>query len=299
MTAYAIHAARTRCRLAASMQYASPATTTTSLRLITRLAIPVGCLGCIGPAVCSWWACAWFPGACVLYDDASLVFRSAGPYVRRQCAAQTCGDCLRPPSMCAFAEMTPECTARIVLKPGIAPGWPLGLNEIRFIDHGGNALAIGDLIAVLSSQRDPNTTNYKADNCIDGDTGPGASKTAACQVADDDKNPQLNVTFMCDTGKALDTVSRVEVYNQVACCQDRITHYQLQLINSDGSVAQTFPFDTRQDEYTFPGGAPCTTSSRCTSVSCRTPPLFLKSTGAACGGDLERISGEGGTRACA
>lgn len=110
----------------------------------------------------------------------------------------------------------------------------------------------------MSSQWDPSTNKFAASNCIDGDPGPGPSGGPACSFADDGAlNPQLNITFPCNTGKALDSVASVEVYNRLDCsyCKDRITKYQLQLIDADGiTVAKTFPFETTHDVYVFPGG---------------------------------------------
>lgn len=148
------------------------------------------------------------------------------------------------------------CTARVILLPRKDPV-AFGLNEVKLFSLANNettAIPTSKLAAVMSSQLHPTTNEYAAAHCIDGDTGPGPKGAAACQVTGDEKSPQLNVTFPCDTGKALDTIVKVEVYNRLDCCQNWLEDFELQLIDADNStVAKAFPFGRKRDNYTFPG----------------------------------------------
>lgn len=160
----------------------------------------------------------------------------------------------------------------------------LALDEIVIFDKASEAIPPSKLSAVISSQPDSNSTRYAAANCIDGNTGAGYGGGPACQVAEDDENPHLDVLFPCVTGKAMDTVSRVDVYNRVDGLGSGIEYYVLQLIDAGGStVAKTYSLEPNQDKWTLPGGRAHLFAGVESSPPPPCSPRTVQSTGAACG----------------
>lgn len=150
------------------------------------------------------------------------------------------------------------CTLQISTRPDAQVNAVIHLNEIKLYSPNGTRIPPSQLSAWMSSQLDydKSPSMFRAANCIDGNDGPGPSGVVACHTfgygIGSDPSPQLRVTFPCASGKAADAVSRVAVVNRQDCCLERITQYQLQLVDADGSVNKTFAFNGTALDYTFP-----------------------------------------------
>merc|ERR1711933_93126 len=55
-------------------------------------------------------------------------------------------------------------------------------------------------------------------------------------------------------GKDVATITNVAVYNRGDCCQNRLTNTDLEIIDADGTVVETRPFEGVKDVYHFTFG---------------------------------------------
>lgn len=136
-----------------------------------------------------------------------------------------------------------SCSVVIERKNRTHPSFPLiNLAEVRLLNRAGTPIPAAGLIPWISSM----LPGFPVQNCFDGDNG------TFCHTNDGnlDPDPMLKVSYPCS-----EEVNTVEVVNrQQLCsgCQDRITAFQLRLVNSTGaSLSDAYPFDTAQPSYTI------------------------------------------------
>jgi hypothetical protein len=139
----------------------------------------------------------------------------------------------------------------------------LNLAEVRVKDKTGSFIPSSNLTFVLSSTLTFKGTVYPADNCNNGNTSgllPDWCSTGIDPIPD--PNPSLTISFACSTGSILSTITAVEVWNvdvnsrHVSCCLERITKLKVDFLNTDLSVAFSFPIDDIKQKYdiTLPSG---------------------------------------------
>ncbi len=130
------------------------------------------------------------------------------------------------------------------------PGPPRGgdiinLAEVHLFDLAGLRIPRASLNALLTTHhRWGDSTEAAGPKCLDGDI------YTTCHSNLADANPMLLVTYPCP-GRST-ALSKVVVFNRQDCCQDRVTRFVVDFVNSAGAMDQPRMFFTgSQSNYTF------------------------------------------------
>lgn len=126
----------------------------------------------------------------------------------------------------------------------------INLNEIKLYGASGSPIPASHLQFSMSTAY----PGLGVDRCFDGELAHASDPIAGvgCHSGDNDPNPWLNVVFVCNTqrGSAKGIISKVEVYNRPDNMA-RITHFQLDYVNSSDITDWSYSFNSPETSYTI------------------------------------------------